>query len=85
MYCATSQGQIPVTQWPSTPEMILASHSGTSAGDSYTFLDTDVDFGQMYRYKLEIVKLDGTREEFGLAESGLVGVYFYSYLPLLQK
>ena len=44
------------------PEMILASHAGISAGDSYTFLDTDVDFGQMYQYKLEIVKLDGTRE-----------------------
>jgi hypothetical protein len=65
------------------PEMIMASHAGVSAGDSYTYLDTDVAFGQTYRYKLEMVKLDGTREQFGLAESGPVGVYFY--LPLVQK
>jgi hypothetical protein len=64
-------------------QTILAGHSGIANGDSYAYLDGDIDFGQMYQYKLEIVKLDGSREQFGLAESGSMRLYFY--LPLVGK
>lgn len=65
------------------PETIMAVQAGVNAGERYAFLDVNTDWGRMYQYRLEIVKLDGTREQFGFAELALdrPGVY----LPLLSQ
>jgi hypothetical protein len=47
---------------------ILASHSGLSRGDSYSFLDATALTGRTYEYALGIMRLDGTQEQFGAAE-----------------
>ncbi len=65
------------------PKLILARQSGVNAGDSYTYQDASVGFGRAYQYQLEIVKLNGTREAFGLAEVGPMGYAFY--LPLSAR
>jgi len=51
-------------------ELILASHMGVAVGNSYTYLDEDFIPGDIYEYQLEIVKLDGASEFYGLVRSG---------------
>jgi hypothetical protein len=55
---------------------IMAAQPGLAGGASYTFLDSTVAFGQSYRYRLEVLKLDGTTEVVGLSESGIIGPRF---------
>lgn len=57
-------------------ELILADHPGLALGQGYAYLDSTVRFGRAYTYKLEIVKLDGTTEVTGLAETGRIGLQF---------
>jgi len=57
-------------------ELILADHPGLALGQGYAYLDSSVRFGRAYTYKLEIVKLDGTTEVLGLAETGRIGLQF---------
>lgn len=63
-------------------EMLAAHLPGIAAGESYTFVDMAVDPGHVYQYKLEIVKLDGTREQFGFAEARPRGARLYLPLPV---
>lgn len=53
-------------------EIILAQQMGVAAGASYAYLDRDVRPGRTYQYLLEIVKLDGSHEFYGPAESGMI-------------
>ena len=39
-----------------------AKHAGDAAGDKYRFTNRKVQAGKTYRYKLEVVYLDGHRE-----------------------
>lgn len=57
-------------------ELILADHPGIPLGQGYSYTDDTVRIGRAYIYKLEIVKLDGTTEQLGLAETGRIGLQF---------
>ncbi|MEZ4712137.1 MAG: C25 family cysteine peptidase [Caldilineaceae bacterium] len=48
-------------------DLIAAKASGTPAGASYEYLDAGAEPGVAYWYRLEIVNLDGTKVEYGLA------------------
>ena len=39
-----------------------AQHSGTAMNDTYRFTDKQVQTGKTYRYKIEVVYLDGHSE-----------------------
>lgn len=57
--------------------LILSQAPGSSLGDSYFFLDTEVERGRIYYYWLEDVSLDGTRL-YGPVE---VSTFYRIYLP----
>jgi hypothetical protein len=46
-------------------ELIAAKHAGQVTGASYTFSDKDVKQGKKYRYKVQVVKGNGTSEWSG--------------------
>ena len=48
--------------------MMIASYAGADRGENYVFRDDEVEAGVNYRYKLEVVKLNGTTEMYGNAE-----------------
>ena len=64
-------------------QMMIASHSGMDAGDNYLFVDDDVVVGGSYVYRLEIVRLDGISEEYGLVEVNLARQHLFA--PLVIK
>lgn len=68
---------------PVNHELIPATRGGTMAGDSYVFYDADVALGQTYQYTLEIIRPDGARERFGVAEARLNSVSLFA--PLMQR
>jgi hypothetical protein len=67
---------------PANPDLIFAANGGAAKGSEYTFLDRQAKGPGNFRYALEIVKLDGTSERYGLAdvtlEAGLI------YLPMVK-
>lgn len=66
---------------PINAALIPADNAGTNRAGRYSYLDTSAQLGLTYQYTLEIIKLDGSHELFGSAESRLSGVRFF--LPVL--
>jgi len=52
-------------------ELIFAERSGSDGGAAYAYFDEHVTAGKTYRYVLEIVKVDGQVERYGLAEAAV--------------
>ncbi|MEM7534182.1 MAG: C25 family cysteine peptidase [Chloroflexota bacterium] len=70
-------------------EMIFANNAGMSGGSSYAYEDIIRESQtQQYQYKLEVVKLDGTSERYGLADVNFgpqVGDTQQVFLPFVVR
>lgn len=65
-------------------ELLPAQKAGSQNGDSYAYTDPDVNAGKTYYYKLQVIKLDGTTQEFGPAQAAAPAGK-RQYLPLLGR
>ncbi len=63
-------------------ELIFATKSGSGGGAAYAYRDEQVAGGKTYYYALEIVKLDGRRERYGLAQVTVASRWLY--LPVVM-
>jgi len=63
-------------------ELIFATKSGSDGGAGYAYRDDQVIGGKTYYYALEIVKLDGRRERYGLAQ--VIMASRWLYLPVVM-
>lgn len=50
-------------------ELLPAQRAGSENGSDYSYLDADAVASKMYWYKLEVMKIDGTIQEYGLAQA----------------
>jgi len=65
-------------------ELLPAERAGSDNGDDYTYLDAGARAGRIYRYKLQVMKPDGTTQEYGpVAAPGAAPSVLY--LPLVVR
>ncbi|RME65607.1 MAG: hypothetical protein D6790_01590, partial [Caldilineae bacterium] len=65
-------------------ELIAAQYPGAAQGAAYTYTDREVEKGRTYWYKLQVLKLDGSREPYGLV-SVTVGPRQSVFLPMVKQ
>lgn len=64
-------------------ELIPARNPGSAQGNTYRAFDPTILADQSYWYKLDVLKIDGSREFYGLVQVG--GASHSVYLPNLQN
>jgi len=63
-------------------EMIEVYQPGSSMGDVFGFVDTDVEFGSEYQYWIEVIEISGLTSRFGPVE---VNAGYRVFAPLMIK
>ncbi|MCB9158241.1 MAG: hypothetical protein H6645_14125 [Caldilineaceae bacterium] len=66
-------------------DLIAGKSSGTPTGADYTYLDANVETGVVYWYRLEILNLDGTSVEYGLAASQKAADSHLIFVPVAAR
>jgi hypothetical protein len=67
-----------------TQEPIWAANAGQAQGHSYQYMDSSVS-DDLYWYQLEILRLNGSREIYGLVTADKPTAPLHIYLPALQR
>ena len=65
-------------------ETIWAKTPGSAGSATYVYSDQTTEMGLQYWYQLEVLKLDGTKERYGLVEINRFEAKSYLFLPIVS-